>query len=253
LLVDEPPHLLGELEVPFPPDSRVWALPDAETGKPLFQPGLATLGDYGYQARTGYFVWNRERHRYRVGKKRQGTEVPLFWAHNIRPNARCRPGHGDTGAIGFAKLPQEHRAIIRADAILLQRTSNRRQRRRLIAGCVRQADVIGGEGFVAENHTIVISADAAKRQTVPLSALCRLLNTAAVDTRFRRMSGSVSVSTKALRDLPLPTAEAVRRYFGERGLDDEEAAARAYSASVSVAVVGDSPSTARKKHREARR
>jgi adenine-specific DNA-methyltransferase len=61
--------------------------------------------------------------------------------------------------------------------------------------------------------------------------LCRLLNTAAVDTRFRRMSGSVSVSTKALRQLPLPAATQVRATF-RPGIEDDHAAEVAYSESL---------------------
>jgi catalase (peroxidase I) len=52
-----------------------------------------------------------------------------------------------------------------------------------------------------------------------------------VDARFRRISGSVSVSTKALRDLPLPAAADVRKFFAKRGCNDDEAAALAYAAS----------------------
>ena len=96
---------------------------------------------------------------------------------------------------------------------------------------VRQADAIGGHGFVSENHTIIIVPDPAKRQALPLRTVCRLLNTAAVDGRFRRISGSVSVSTKALRDLPLPTATEVRKFFSKAGLSDDEAAEAAYAAS----------------------
>jgi len=69
LLIDEPNRDLGTLELPARPSSHVWALPDNGEGAALFQPGLATLGDYGYLAKTGYFVWNREQHRYRIGKK----------------------------------------------------------------------------------------------------------------------------------------------------------------------------------------
>jgi adenine-specific DNA-methyltransferase len=61
--------------------------------------------------------------------------------------------------------------------------------------------------------------------------MCRLLNTVAVDARFRRMSGSVSVSTKALRDLPLPAAADVRRFLNKRKRSDDEAAVAAYAAS----------------------
>jgi adenine-specific DNA-methyltransferase len=233
LLIDEPNRYLGKLELPARPSGHIWAPPDNGEGAALFQPGLTTLQNYGYQAKTGYFVWNREQHRYRVGRKPRATEVPLFWAHNVRANEKCRPQDGDEGDIGFVKIPKSSTGILHSDAIILQRTSNRRQKRRLIGAMVRQADVIGGRGFVTENHTIVIVPDPAKRQQLPLRTVCRLLNTMAVDDRFRRMSGSVSVSTKALRELPLPAAADVRRFFNARERSDDDAADAAYAASIS--------------------
>jgi adenine-specific DNA-methyltransferase len=149
----------------------------------------------------------------------------------VRANKQAAPLDGDDGSIGFAKIPQSSTAIVRSDAIILQRTSNRRQKRRLIAGIVRQMDAIGGRGFVSENHTIIIVPDPAKAQVLPLRTVCRLLNSSAVDARFRRISGSVSVSTKALRELPLPAAADVRTFFGKRACTDDEAAAAAYAAS----------------------
>lgn len=231
LRVGEPNLELGTLDLPALPDSRIWVLPDGGKSSALFRPGFATLADYGYLAKTGYFVWNREKHRYRTGKKPRANEVPLFWAHNVRANRRCVPQDGDETVIGFAKIPQSSTALVHSDAVILQRTSNRRQKRRLIAAIVRQADAIGGRGFVTENHTIVIVPDPAKRQELPLRTVCRLLNTAAVDARFRRISGSVSVSTKALRELPLPAAADVRKFFARKSFSDDEAAAAAYAAS----------------------
>jgi adenine-specific DNA-methyltransferase len=231
LRVGEPNLDLGPLDLPASPDSRVWVLPDGGESSALFCPGFATLADYGYLAKTGYFVWNREKHRYRTGQRPRANEVPLFWAHNVRANERCVPQDGDDGAIGFAKIPQSSSAIVRSDAVILQRTSNRRQKRRLLAAMVRRADMIGGRGFVTENHTIIIVPDPAKRQELPLRMVCRLLNTAAVDARFRRISGSVSVSTKARRGLPLPAAADVRKFFTTRRRSDDEAAAAAYAAS----------------------
>ena len=96
---------------------------------------------------------------------------------------------------------------------------------------VRQRDAVGGRGFVTENHTIIVVPDPAKHQELPLRMVCRLLNTAAVDARFGRISGSVSVSTKTLRDLPLPAAADVREFFGKRDYSDDDAAAGAYAAS----------------------
>ena len=231
LRVGEPNRDLGTLDLPAVPDRRVWVLPDGGDSSPLFLPGFATLSDYGYAAKTGYFVWNREQHRYRTGKKPRPNEVPLFWAHNVRANERCIPLDGDKSGIGFAKIRQNSSAIVRSDAVILQRTSNRRQPRRLIAAMIRQADAIGGRGFVTENHTIIIIPNPSKHQMLPLHTVCRLLNTAAVDSRFRRISGSVSVSTKALRDLPLPAAADVRKFFTRYTRSDDEAAVAAYAAS----------------------
>jgi len=81
---------------------------------------------------------------------------------------------------------------------------------------------------VGENHTIIIIPDPAKQQKISIAMLCRLLNTAAVDARFRRMSGSVSVSTKALNQLPLPTATHVRTLINS-GSEGENAAEVAYA------------------------
>lgn len=232
LMIGQPNRALGRLDIPEHATGRMWALPDENQKEGLFQAGLETLADYGYIAKAGYFVWNRERHRYRTGNKPRSTEVPLFWAHNVKANRLCRPCDGEpkSSRVGFVKIEPENPAVIYSDAIILQRTSNRRQARRLIAAIVRKAKVPGRCGFVTENHTIVIVPDPAKKQKITMKMLCRLLNTAAVDTRFRRMSGSVSVSTKALRQLPLPAATQVRATF-RPGIEDGHAAEVAYSES----------------------
>ena len=232
LTIDEPPRHLGCLDIPARPSDRIWALPDGTQDDQLFRDGLETLQDYGYMAKTGYFVWNREQHRYRTGYKPRSTEVPLFWAHNVKANAICEPNDGEPGSkrTGFVEIPKDSSAIIRTDAIILQRTTNRRQKRRLVAAVIRKAKVPGERGFVSENHTILIIPDPDKPQVVPIRTLCRLLNTAAADARFRRISGSVSVSTRALRQLPLPAGEQVRAAF-KPGLRDEEAAELAYTRS----------------------
>lgn len=233
LLANEPPRKLGRPDLPVFPSERIWALPDGTQDDRLFQDGLETLQDYGYITKTGYFVWNRERHRYRTGYTPRTNEVPLFWAHNVKPNVICEPhdGEADLPRIGLAKVAKESSAIVLTDAVILQRTSNRRQRRRLIAGVIRQGRVPGQRGFVSENHTILVVPDPAKTQKLPLKVLCRLLNTATVDARFRRISGTVSVSTKALRSLPLPAAREVRAAFAE-GVSDDEAAEIAYAKSI---------------------
>lgn len=231
LRMGEPHEELGYLDLPESGSKRIWALPSGESDD-FFAQGTATLNDYGYVTKTGYFVWNREKERYREGWKAKKGEVPLIWAHNIRPGVTCLPRVGSQGdaKIGFVKISGESSAIIHTDAIVLQRTSNRRQVRRLIAGTVRAAQIPGKLGFVTENHTVLVLPDPNKKQGLSIAKLCRLLNSKPVDDRFRRMSGSVSISTKGLRDLPLPQPDQVRKALAT-SVGDDEAIAAAYKAS----------------------
>lgn len=232
LLTDGPNRPLGNLDLPESVTGRVWALPDHNHSGQFFSHGLESLEDYGYIAKTGYFVWNREQHRYRVGSKPRANEVPLFWAHNVVAGKLCNPCDDASSPcrIGFVKMKCGSSAVIQSDAIVMQRTSNRRQRRRLVAGIIRESKVPGQRGFVTENHTIVIVPDPGKKQKMSLTMLCRLLNTAAVDARFRRISGSASVSTKAVAELPLPAAMDVRAAF-KADLGNERAIEEAYARS----------------------
>ena len=230
---------LGNVDLPLHRSSRVWAIPDGIGDDVLFGENVSTLSDYGFTTKTGYFVWNREQHRYRVGNKPRPNEVPLYWAHNVRANISCEPHHErGSNKIGFVKMAGCNPATVHSDAIVLQRTSNRRQKRRLTAGLVRNSKVAGKRGFITENHTILVLPDPDKKQAVSISVMCRLLNTAAVDARFRRMSGTVSVSTKALRELPLPSPQLVGALFAEIS-DDERAAEIAYERSGVLRKAGD--------------
>lgn len=236
LIINQRPRKLGHVDLPKRPSTRIWALPDGQSADELFQDGFETLKEYGYVAKTGYFVWNREQHRYRRGRKPKANEAPLFWARNIKPNVVCTPSdrHAGSSHIGFVRFDENRDAIINSDAVIIQRTSNRGQNRRLNAAIVRKSKVPGGRGFVTENHTILILPDPNSTRKVSIKTLCRLINTQSVDARFRRMSGSVSVSTKALRDLPLPLARDVRVAF-KRKITDEDAAKLAYARSQSRA------------------
>ncbi|HLH29907.1 MAG TPA: Eco57I restriction-modification methylase domain-containing protein, partial [Terriglobia bacterium] len=223
-----PAQRLGTLDIPVSPSDRMWALPDTAGRADFFDGDCSFLEDYGYVVKAGYFVWNREKDRYRVGKTPRKNEVPLYWAHNIKANSVVEPLVDDPtfkAPVGFVALEKDSPVAITSDAILLQRTSNRRQKRRLIAGMVYQRGVIGGRGFVSENHTILVIPKADAVQAVPLKILCRLLNSAAVDARYRRISGTVSVSVKALRSLPLPHAARVVEAFGAIQCDDDAAEA----------------------------
>ena len=79
-------------------------------------------------------------------------------------------------------------------------------------------------GFVTENHTIVLTAESPKR----LALAVKLLNTSAVDQRYRRVSGTAAVSVTLLRQLDLPTPAAFSAALREADGDAETAALTAY-------------------------
>ena len=72
--------------------------------------------------------------------------------------------------------------MVTKPAAVMQRTTNDKQPRRLIVAMVDPMVVSEWRGFVTENHTIVLTADDAER----LELAVALLNTAAVDARYRR-------------------------------------------------------------------
>ena len=187
--------------------------------------GGATLADYGVTARAGYFVWNREKNRLVPELARRQLGYPLVWAKNVRPGEPCRPGGKKGTGVDFVTFPGGSTAIITGPSAVMQRTTNDKQPRRLVAAIVDPAVQAKWGGFVSENHTIVLTADDATK----LELAVRLLNTAAVDQRYRRVSGTAAVSVTLLRQLDLPTPAAFAAALADT--DDAEAAAtQAYRA-----------------------
>lgn len=162
------------------------------------------LADYNVEIKAGYFVWNREKAR--LNKKRPKateTQYPLLWAKNISAGRWCWPASKDGTKVDFVSFEGESTGVIETSAIALQRTTNNKQRRRLLAAIVPSTVIDAYGGFVSENHTILVLPKEGAR----LDLVCRLLNSAAVDARYRRIAGTASVSVSSLRDLPLPKPE----------------------------------------------
>jgi adenine-specific DNA-methyltransferase len=159
------------------------------------------LADYNVEIKAGYFVWNREKARLNKKRpKRTESQYPLLWAKNISAGRWCWPASKDGTKVDFVSFEGESTGVIETSAIALQRTTNNKQRRRLLAAIVPSTVIDAYGGFVSENHTIlVLPKDGAR-----LDVVCRLLNSAAVDVRYRRIAGTASVSVSSLRDLPLP-------------------------------------------------
>ncbi|KRR25454.1 hypothetical protein CQ14_09760 [Bradyrhizobium lablabi] len=199
-----------------------WILPGKDSA---FEFCPARLKDYGVSPKTGFFVWNRETDRLQHGKK-TGNAFPLFWGTNIKPGKPCLPRSRDDGGVDFVAFEKENSGIIRKPSILLQRTTNSKQPRRIVAAAVPRKVLTKYKGYVCENHTIALVPEGRAN----LSLLTKLLNTNAVDRRFRRVGGTSSVSITALRNLPLPAPKHLRSAL--KRTDDFEAAVElAYSMS----------------------
>lgn len=213
------PHAAGLL--PSAPELP-WIWPGKQRGIAV---GGASLADYSATIRAGYFVWNRELER--MSKRRRALlDIPLIWARNIRPPHFCHPQAKKGIGIDFVRFEQESTAIVRTDALVMQRTTNSLQPRRLVAARVSPSVIARWGGFVSENHTIVITAPTVKI----LNTLRFLLNSAAVDARYRQLSGTASVSVNLLRGLDLPSPRALENSIGKFGFS-EKAIEYAYAVS----------------------
>jgi len=100
----------------------------------------------------------------------------------------------------------------------------------LLAAVVAPDVVETWGGFVTENHTIVLTSEDAEQ----LELAVAVLNTAAVDDRYRLVSGTAAVSVKLLRDLDLPKPDAFRSALSRHGGDAEAAAIEAYGVNTAV-------------------
>jgi adenine-specific DNA-methyltransferase len=166
---------------------------------------LYTLLDYGYRLRVGKVVPTRERDR--LADRRVKGSLPLVWASDVRPDGTFQfKGTQRKGASAWYVPPVSDVAYAtRAPCVLVQRTSNREQRRRLNAAPV-SVDFLrqhAKRGFVAENHVIVVEAVSARPAVSP-EVLALILNAASTNERFSAVSGSFSISAKLLVRLALP-------------------------------------------------
>lgn len=199
------------------PDGEPWMLPNAFSAATtqklkLISSGVrpTVLADYGYGLRVGKVVPTRERDHLRL-KPGDGL-LPLLWASEARPDGSFAFANGKRSKLASWYAPPAGGAayVTKRPAVIVQRTSNRDQKRRLNAAAVPPAFYreYAPRGFVAENHVIVLEALTETPLVTP-SVLAALLNSAPVNERFSAVSGSFSVSAKLLARLALPPAGAL--------------------------------------------
>ena len=166
------------------------------------------LSDYGYSVSTGPLVWNRHKKglRNQPGKGR----YPLVWAESVRSDGffefRAKKRNHQPF---FEPKAKEHWVVTHDPCVLLQRTTAKEQRRRLIAAELPEAFIQEHGAVVVENHLNMIKPLNGE-PIVPTSVLAALLNSAVVDQVFRCINGSVAVSAYELEALPLPDPSEVK-------------------------------------------
>ncbi len=211
--------------VHLPPDpSGPWPIPRNPGQAELvaaMEAQPARLADWGYTVRTGPLVWNRKKDQ--LADTPGPDTYPLIWAEAVTAG----------GAFVFRATKRNHRPYFRAQegdgwllqrqpAVLLQRTTAKEQRRRLLAAAM-PGDLIEEYGaVVVENHLNVLQPTAAP-PVVPRATLAAFLNSAVADHVFRCFSGSVAVSAYELEALPLPAPGAMAEVtrLVEAGADRE--------------------------------
>ena len=165
-----------------------------------------TLSDYGYRVRVGKVVPTRERSC--LHWEQGPGKLPLVWASDVRPDGTFRfgPNRGSPNPAWYAPALPANAYATHRDAVLLQRTSNRDQPRRLNAAVVPSSFLAFHQstGFVAENHVIILEVVAIDGPLVSPKSLAALLNSFALSDRYSAVSGTYSVSARLLAELALP-------------------------------------------------
>ena len=223
----------GVFSLPQSPD-QPWLMPRNRCQSALVRRVVRfqhRLADYGYTVSTGPLVWNR--HKASLRARAGSGRYPLIWAESVRSDGtfefRAEKRHHKPY---FEPKAKDHWVVTDFPCVLLQRTTAKEQRRRLIAAELPASFIAAHGAVVVENHLNMIKPLNGTPKVTP-AALAALLNSDLVDQVFRCINGSVAVSAYELEALPLPSPEnleefeqLVRRHASRERL--EQAVVRLY-------------------------
>jgi adenine-specific DNA-methyltransferase len=221
----------------LPNSGAAWPIPRAEGDAKLIDTASRSkyrLSDYGYKARSGAFVWNRDQRNTFFSLKEarrvtSGVTVPLLWSSDVRRenSVRFLDRKKKNGEPAFVEIgDRDHSSIVKRSAVLLQRVTSNDQPRRLIAASASAETFKRYGGFVGENHLVILEA-IAHTPKVSLDVLVKLLGSKPIDRYFRCISGATNVSLFELAQLPLPCPTRLNLAI-EGGLGIDEAVSHAF-------------------------
>lgn len=185
----------------------------------------ARLADWGYGVSTGPLVWNR--HKPRLYHAPAPGRVPVVWAEAVTQDGRfvlkaTKRNH----APWFEPQDGRDPNLVTRACVLVQRTTAKEQRRRLV--CAEMpAEVLARHGgtVTVENHLNMVRPTVAEPE-VPVAVLAAFLATTTADRVLRCINASVAVSASELEAMPLPEGDDV--VAAMRGADPEAAVRRLY-------------------------
>ncbi|WP_303903030.1 HsdM family class I SAM-dependent methyltransferase [Thiohalomonas denitrificans] len=203
-------HRAGDFSLPADA-SGPWLVPRTAAQGDLIRQAFAMqhrLADWGYKVSTGPLVWNR--HKKQLRNAPGDGRFPLIWAEAVTGEGRFVFRAEKRNHLPyFAVTARDGWLVIDAPCVLLQRTTAKEQRRRLVAAELPAGFLREHGGAVVENHLNMIRTTM-KRPKVSPKVLTAFLNSGTVDAVFRCLSGSVAVSAYELEALPLPAPDAMK-------------------------------------------
>ena len=182
-----------------------WLLPRSAEQTALIQKLNAMpykLAGYGFEVATGQLVWNR--HKDQLRKTCDKDCYPIIWAEAVNPDGKFHFQAARRSHLPYLKLKPGQDFLLNCEpCILVQRTTAKEQKRRIIAAVIPNSFVLEYPGFVVENHLNMVNSSR-KKPEIGLRTLSALLNSSAFDKAFRCINGSVAVSAYELNCVPLP-------------------------------------------------
>ncbi|HYG63727.1 MAG TPA: N-6 DNA methylase [Thermoanaerobaculia bacterium] len=167
------------------------------------------LSDYGYKVSTGPLVWNR--HKPQLRDATVAGAYPILWSECVTPDGRFEHRTEKKNHSPYlATNPGQEWLLTREPCVLVQRTTAKEQRRRLIAAELPVRFIRKHRAVSVENHLNMVKPIVAA-PPVPLRVIAAILNSEIADSVFRCISGSVAVSATELECLPLPPPKEARR------------------------------------------
>ena len=136
--------------------------------------------------------------------------LPIVWAETVNADGKFHFQAARRSHLPYLAVKDEQDFLINQEpCILVQRTTAKEQKRRIIAAVIPNSFATEYPGFVVENHLNMVYSTTSQPR-LALRTLAALLNSAPLDQAFRCINGSVAVSAYELNSLPLPNPEQMR-------------------------------------------